>query len=333
MGKAGRVACITTPLLFTLAALVCLILIGLGGTRQSDSNLTSIYFFRADTSAVHAAPSAAPTLPEKAGTALNSNLVNALLALKHNTSSTVALKDFYTVSLWNYCSGTKNGSGSAANQSTVDFCSTPVSHYWFDPVTVWGLNDTGVANLFPTTLAAGLKSYHTVSQWMYIMYIAAGVTTSLELLAGFLTVFSRWGSAATTILASIAASLTLLASITATALYGTLAATFDTALRPYGIHGSLGHNAFVITWLAVAFSSSAAFFWLLSTCCCSGRSEKIRGSPSRRSRARHSHSDGEKGYARVGSPYIGHTEPQGVPMHNMATPAHHAGSYEPYRHV
>lgn len=46
MGKAGRVACIFTPYVLTIASLICIILVGLGCTKASSSTLNNLYFIR-----------------------------------------------------------------------------------------------------------------------------------------------------------------------------------------------------------------------------------------------------------------------------------------------
>jgi hypothetical protein len=46
MGKAGRIACIFSPMALTIAALVTLVLVGLGGTNKGDSTLEKYYFFK-----------------------------------------------------------------------------------------------------------------------------------------------------------------------------------------------------------------------------------------------------------------------------------------------
>jgi len=46
MGKAGRIACIFTPYILTIASLICIIIVGLGCTKASDSNLSDLYFVR-----------------------------------------------------------------------------------------------------------------------------------------------------------------------------------------------------------------------------------------------------------------------------------------------
>ena len=341
MGKAGRIACVSLPLLLTLASLICIGLIFVGGTNSGSPPLASIYFFRADTSEIHAVPDTSEKLAQSIGKSVNNDLSAALSKLKFNNSGTIPLKDFYTISLWGYCSGEiekKDG----GNITKYDFCSKPQSQYYFDPIQVWGLNNTeGAAKLFPKPLAAGLATYRTVAKWMYIAFIASLIFTILELVCGILAIFSRWGSMATTIMSTLSSAFIMLAAITVSALYGTLVGTFNTVLKGYGIRGSLGQNGLTIVWLAVAFSWGAGLFWLFSTCCCSGRGEKSRGRRSKKGGELLGGS-GEKGYQRVSSPYMGASEHSGaasqsMPMHSMGPQTHGhtkvGGGYEPYRHA
>jgi hypothetical protein len=46
MGKAARFACILAPLLMTMASLICIVLVGLGGTNKRMAVLDSFYFFK-----------------------------------------------------------------------------------------------------------------------------------------------------------------------------------------------------------------------------------------------------------------------------------------------
>lgn len=114
-----------------------------------------------------------------------------------SVNSTVHLKDFYTVSLWNYCDGTITG-----GVSRTDFCSKPAAQYWFDPIQVWGLNNTAT-NAIPKNLQSALNTYKTVTKWMFIAYVVAFTATAVELLLGFLAIFSRWGSFVTTLVAGV----------------------------------------------------------------------------------------------------------------------------------
>jgi hypothetical protein len=46
MGKAERIACIATPYILTIGALVCLILVNFGSTDSRSSTLDDLYLFR-----------------------------------------------------------------------------------------------------------------------------------------------------------------------------------------------------------------------------------------------------------------------------------------------
>jgi len=308
MGKAGRLACIFVPMALTLASLICIILVGLGGTNKHSSTLNGLYFFKADTANI---------------TVDSSDLLSARDLASEITNATdgiLNLKDFYTVSLWNYCDGTEANSTS---KDTVDYCSPRKAQYWFNPLEVWGLNSTSEEQAaVPKSLKDGLKTYKVVAKWMFIAYIIAFVATLVELVVGCFAIFSRWGSFITTLVSTVSSIFTLAASITATALYGTLTGTFNHALKKYGVKASMGKSMYVTTWLAVAFSCGAGLFWLISVCCCSGRSNDKRVKAEKTPYT----------YERVESPLVGHNVNQAgssMPMRNMDQ---RAVSYEPYRH-
>jgi hypothetical protein len=46
MGKAGRFACILTPMVLSFASLICLLVVFLAGLNKGDSNLRSLYYFK-----------------------------------------------------------------------------------------------------------------------------------------------------------------------------------------------------------------------------------------------------------------------------------------------
>ncbi|KAI9785443.1 MAG: hypothetical protein M1816_000413 [Peltula sp. TS41687] len=268
-------------------------MVGIAGTNKSLNSGNQFYFFKADTSNFKPTPDADLI----AGLQADDKILGQIF---QNVNSTVQLKDFYTVSLWNYCEGSTKD-----NASHTDFCSKPTAQYWFDPVKVWGLTPNA-SNAIPQSLQSALNTYKTVTKWMFIAYLVAFVATAVELLLGFLAIFSRWGSFVTTLVAGVSALFTLVASSMATGIYGTLTGAFNTALKPYGIHGSLGRGMLATTWLAVAFAWAAALFWLFSTCCCSGRSNN--NNSSRRSKAQN---NTPFHYEMVGGPsnnqYTGHT--------------------------
>jgi len=326
MGKLGRFACIFVPMALTIGSLICLVFVFAGNLNKNSSTLSKLYFFRADTSGFTSNPDLI------AGT----NIDNAFLKALQNTQASGNLQDFYDVGLWNYCSGNKSGS-----TYTITYCSSRQASFWFNPVSVWGLNTTSqVDNAIPQKLNDGLKVYEKVAKFMFACYIVAGCVTIAEIIVGIFAIFSRWGSMATTIVSCASSILTLAASATATGMYATLAGVFDTVLKPYNIKASLGTSMLVATWLAVAFSWAAGIFWLFSTCCVSGKSEK-------RGRKAVTVEKTPYTYERVASPYLGAQEhghtggssyggayggQTGVQLQNMPVHGGKQGAYEPFRH-
>lgn len=132
----------------------------------------------------------------------NTDLDDRLIGqLFKDANTTKDLKDFYTVSLWNYCEGSV-----VEGSSRVDDCGKPKAQYYFDPLDVWGLNGTGTQDTVPKTLRDALNVYRTVTKWMFIAYVVAFVANVVELVIGFLAIFSRWGSFFTTIVAVVRSS-------------------------------------------------------------------------------------------------------------------------------
>ncbi|KAL8746085.1 MAG: hypothetical protein Q9190_001842 [Brigantiaea leucoxantha] len=248
----------------TIASLVCLIIVGLGGTNKHNDSLNNLYFFRANTTDINVNATDI-NIPHNA-------LTDAILNQTTSAAkSALDIKDFYRVSLWNYCAGDfDNGN------DKVTYCSPHTNEFWFNPIEVWGLNNSVTDQLFSKQLRDGLDAYKEVAKWMFVAYIIALVSTIAEILVGFFALFSRWGSLATTIVSSVSSFFLIAFALTATILYATLTGTFNDAVKKYNIHGSLGHDMYVVVWLAVAFSFGAGLFWLFSSCCCSGRSNRIK---------------------------------------------------------
>ncbi|KAI9682022.1 MAG: hypothetical protein M1817_000076 [Caeruleum heppii] len=328
MGKAGRLACIFLPMILTLASLICLVLVALGGTNSRSSALNNLYFFKADTTNFRADASVNVLPGTDIDDTILDKIANAPDAVVDEAKEQLDIKDFYTVALWGYCSGTTD---EQSNATDVESCSKPRARYYFDPIAVWKLNNSLLADKFPDELETGLRTYRAVTGWMYVAYVISLCATVATLLVGVLAIFSRWGSLVTTIVASTAAIFTLAASGTATGLYGALSGTLNSLLKNHGIRASLGRSMMITTWLATAFSCAAAIFWLASVCCCSGRT----GADKKTRVPKNTHD-----YERVGSPYGGQRM-SGVPMRNLGPgqpgySPHHAGqgsgAYEPYRH-
>ena len=338
MGKAGRFACIFTPMALTIASLVCLIIVALGGTNKDNSTYNKLYFFRANTSDITVSPSDL-NLPD------NLPIGGSLNATTSAAKTALGVADFYHVSLWNYCSGDFSQNSTGGVSDHVTYCSPHQNEFWFNPVEVWHLNNTVVDHLLSKELKDGLNTYKTVAKWMFIAYIVALMSTIVEIIVGVLALFSRWGSLATTIVSTISSIFLIAFALTSTILYATLTGTFNDALKKYNIHGSMGHNIYVAVWLAVAFSLAAGLFWLFSSCCCSGRSDRIKGYGDGPSRRKFRDEQGPYQYERVESPLRG-GQGYGAPHQGgpgYQTPNTHHGmplgnvankgtAYEPFRH-
>ncbi|RHZ62122.1 uncharacterized protein CDV56_100217 [Aspergillus thermomutatus] len=332
MGKGGRIACICTPYALTIASLVCIIMVGLGCTKSSSATLNNLYFFRANLQNLTTSSTVESTVSsalESAGVDVSSSdLATAL----NEAQKQLNIKDFYDIGLWGYCDGdVSNGNYKTSN------CSKPKAEFYFDPITVWKLNDTGVEDVLPSDLSKALNVYKNVSKWMFIAYIVAFIATVVELVVGVFAICSRWGSCVTSLVSAVSFLFITAASVTSTALFAVLKGTFNEALKDYGIKGYMGKNIYIATWLAVAFSLAASLFWVISSCCCSGRSPyhgagKTRGVTAEKAPYTYeplgphaNQTPAAYGNTSYPPPPAHGTQ---VPMQNMRTNA-----YEPFRHV
>jgi hypothetical protein len=311
-------ACIFTPMALTIASLICIILVGMGSTNSHSDTLSNLYFFGADTSGFKTDTDLLQGIP-------GDDPLNSLLSSKGNQT----LEDFYTVGLWNYCSGKKTGN----DTYDLTFCSPSVAAYWFNPVEVWGLENSGLEAKFPSKLQDGLNAYHAVSKWMFIAYVVAFFATIAELVVGIFAIWSRWGSFATTIISCVSGIFIFLAALTSTITFAVLAGAFDSVLKSYDIKAVVGKSMLTTTWLAVAFSWAAGIFWLMSVCCCSGRSNSPANRPTRAEKTPYT-------YERVASPFgapggaaAAGNRTSDVPLKPMQyNEPYKQNAYEPYRH-
>jgi len=316
-------------MVLTVASLLCLLVVFLGGLNKADPNLRSLWYFKADTTGFKKNyTSAIKDIPL---TNIDDKLRTFITQLTA-TNSKDELKDIYQVYLWNYCSG--NVDNGTSGGVKINYCSPRKAQFWFDPVTVWNLNGTGVDNLFPSALDKGLNVYKKVSTWMFIAYTISFWVTASSIAVGIAAIFSRWGSCMTAIVSSAATLFTFLAAITSTILFSTLTGTFNTVLKPYGIHITFGTKMASLDWIAFAFSLAASLFWLISMCCCSGKSSKKHEKSSGKGYGKF----GGQKYERLGAgnmPHDGHNGHEMANMHGAAGSSPYKGretAYEPFRH-
>ena len=257
----------------------------------------------------------------------SSNNVTILGGALEAAKQAMGMQDYYTIYLRSYCGW--NGNDKYAN------CTDPKSYFWFNPITIWGLNNTGtpVDDFLPKSFRDGLDTYHGASKAMFVLYVAALAATSATLLVGVSAIFSRWGSFFTTFCAKAASVLFVAATALASAIFLILRTSLNHTLKDdYGIKTTVGGKSLALSWIGTAFAVGAGFFWLLSVCCCSGRSPYNQGGREGRGRTR-----AEKTpytYERVGSPYMGPRDTQSVPLQNFGGGGGHeqrGSAYEPFR--
>ncbi|KAJ5103247.1 hypothetical protein N7532_003776 [Penicillium argentinense] len=335
MGKAGRVACIFTPYILTIASLICIILVGLGCTKASDSNLSDLYFLRINLQNISSNGTKTVSeikdfLSENGISTVSADEVSDVLKTLQDDSQ---LADFYSIGLWGYCQGSiENG------DYKTEKCSKPKAEFYFDPLDVWGLSDNeAIKNELPDDYNKIMKVYKAVSKWMFIAYLVAFILGIVELLIGIFAICSRWGSCVTTLFAVLFFLFTAAASITSTVLFSVVDGSAGTLLKAYGITLDIGKNMLAATWIAVAFALFGVFFWTFSVCCCSGRSpynhkNRNRGGAVTAEKAPYTYEPIGAGAQPYGSHYPAPAHHGGeYPMTNT----HHqqSSAYEPFRHV
>ncbi|KAJ5163099.1 Actin cortical patch SUR7/pH-response regulator PalI [Penicillium coprophilum] len=342
MGKAGRVACIFTPYVLTIASLICIIMVGLGCTKASSDTLNNLYFIRLDLSNISTASAITSEITDR----LNDAHITSVTASEIEETITTLKNDadiagFYDIGLWGYCEG-----NSTKGKNTISSCTDPKAQFYFNPSSVLGISESQLEKELGSGFKKTLNVYKAVSKWMFIAYLVAFIATCAQVLLGIFAIFSRWGSCVTTIVSIVSFLFTLGASLTSTIMFSIAKGSLGTALKVYGVDVGLGKNIFAATWLAVAFSLGATIFWMFSTCCCSGRSpyghkdrHNTRGGVTAEKApytyepigAAHppygSQPNAQHGYTTSYPPAPNYNNDIPMTHHNQ-----HSSAYEPYRH-
>lgn len=346
MGKAGRFACIFLPMVLTLCSLVFQILVGLGGTNANDSTLSNIYFLKINTTALANNP------------AFTDTPANASSDIQTTKDGKLEIRNLYTISLWNYCSGDGGAvassviAGGQQNATEIDFCAPKALHFWFDPQTVWGLNTVSNASLstnvgadknllLDDAFSKTLSTYEYIAtHWLSTLYILAIVCTALEVVVGIGGLFSRFGSLVTSIVSIITNILVTASASLITATYFTFSAAGNTALNSqYGLEFSIGSSIFIYLWLAVACAIVSGIFWGFSSCCVSGKSREPAFKRGGFERVPHSYERVQEPTGYVGAGGAPYNAPYGQPGYGQQSgtiPLQNVGgkqgAYEPFRH-
>lgn len=178
-------------MLLTLASFVCILLINLGGYSKGSSTLNDLYFFEANFSDFTSNSS--------------SSILSTILEAARESGD---IADVYHINLWNYCNGTSNG--------TISYCSDRHVNFWFNPISVWNIDglvnstasELGVSSLvsdlsssnitaledevLDSSTRKALKTYQTVSKWMFAAYFAALWVLVATIVIGCFAVCTRF---------------------------------------------------------------------------------------------------------------------------------------------
>lgn len=315
MGTITRNIFLVVPFVLTLLSTILLIMVFLSQHSSDNSFYNSLYFLRINTYDLHVdAP-------------VSGQNINVMIG---NTGPTPA---FYDISLQNYCTGLNA-------KAAPNFCSKPQAGFYFNPIDIFGLENSPIKNLVPQDWQKSLHTYEEAAKFMYAAYVVALVASLLTLLLGIASFFlSRVTSILTWISADIAALFTGMASAAATAIYSILAGVVNAQLKKDGVTTDFGSKLLAITWLATAASIVAGLLWSCGCCC---------GRDSKRENKRARSLKGRSNYERLPSPFKteGHHEEgygQPVPLYGQPQHQHpgHTGpgmqaqhtGYEPYRQV
>ena len=302
-------------MVLTIASLIFLIMIGLGGTNANNNYLSNLYFLQANTKGVMGNPD------------FTNNPANEYTdPASKSADNKIIIQSHYTVALWNYCAGSGDNvtrSALAISQNSaqaVDFCTGRKLQYYFPFKGVWGLSDDAAHRVFGDDFERVLNNYQTNSaRWMSTLYIMAVVACAVEILVGIGGLFSRLGSLFTTLSALLTTALLFAFSLLTTLTYFGLSASGNVAMRSKGIEYHIGPTMYVYMWLSVACSLVAGLFWAFSSCCCSGRPRGVPAGKTMVERTPYT-------YERVDDGPYGSTQTVTGERNN------HAGAYEPFRH-
>ena len=128
--------------------------------------------------------------------------------LKPKTNEELGLEDFYTIHLWNYCSGDYVEDGGKNKWKTTE-CTKPSAKYHFDIIEIFQIEakENGGSGIddedLPDSVVKVNKAIKTVSGVMIGMYACGILTTFVTFLVGWFGLLSRWGSCVTTIFADV----------------------------------------------------------------------------------------------------------------------------------
>jgi hypothetical protein len=98
------------------------------------------------------------------------------------------LKDFYQVGLFSYCEGDKDAT---TGKEKITHCSARKFQFHFNPMEVWGMQNTSVQNVLGDKFDKGMNAYGKAAGWMNWAFVITLVLTAVEFVVGFFAIFVR----------------------------------------------------------------------------------------------------------------------------------------------
>lgn len=173
--------------ILSIGAFICGLFVVIGGSNKSSNFLDSIYFLQIDLRRFLSVP---PTLATPGVTHDNQLLLEALRRARQHED----LDDYYSVYMWNYCSG-----GTPVT-NVWSQCSQTAVGFWSNLVQAWNLTqpDGKSEVVLSNTVENMLAHFKAGSQWVTVAYILSLIAKVMELVLGVSALLSRWGILVTT---------------------------------------------------------------------------------------------------------------------------------------
>ncbi|RKF61035.1 putative integral membrane protein [Erysiphe neolycopersici] len=294
----GRFICVLLPIALTVASIVSILIVCLAGITNK-----SLYLFEVTTANFSASPSTLenlaheifrrevqdseipgifPRLADQNGGSVDvvtkvaatvGGIVDAKAKFDAVTNSeggnitakTLELADKYKVSIWNYCRVT--GDESTCIEPKYNWAAVSLNT---SDIESRATQAAGSKVTLPNEIDTALSSFVNVSKWTQLFYVIALISGGIELVFGFIAIYSRAGSCLSLFISGVATITVIIASILATAQASVVTATLNSAAKAYDVKSKINTSFLATTWLAVAFSIGAGLFWAVTSCCCAG---------------------------------------------------------------
>ena len=117
---------------------------------------------------------------------------------------------------------------------------------------------------------------HTVSHWMFGLFLAGACINFVMIFFIPLSVFSRWLTLPIMLFTFLGALCTTIAAVIATVLF-VIMKNAITSVTELNIGATIGKEMFAFMWIAAATSILAWLIELCLTCCCASRRDVKKG--------------------------------------------------------